>query len=330
MSKIKNWQLPILAVIVSVLSFGLIYQYAQAQWQNPGQLPGQTGPGVIVVNPMTTNLDLSGKNLFNGGDISAAKITASGNVEGSQVCIGVDCRATWPTGFWQAGAGNKIHYSTDNVGIGISDPANPLHIYRLSGQNAEIKLQSDAGNSWGIYQHRSENNQLIFWNNTDRVYFSTDGKVGINKSNPNYYLDVFNNTANSYAIYGQTQANFGRGVAGNFRTSGGSVSATGFLGVRDNGYASGVGIGVLGVGETSGAIGVYGQQVAATGKAGYFVGNVELAHVSGQVNYLTIHHKNGPPDAGHCDINSKGKMLFDHANSRLYICNTTWKYVDLQ
>lgn len=84
------------------------------------------------------------------GDIkSSGNIAASGNVSAPQLCIGADCRSSWPV----AGGGggidslwatstlniNNIHNkNTGNVGIGTNAPASLLHVY---GDSAGIRLQ---------------------------------------------------------------------------------------------------------------------------------------------------------------------------------------------
>lgn len=53
-----------------------------------------------------------------------------------------------------------------NLGIGTSTPTASLHLFKTSGQNAELSIQSlaGAGNHWGIYQDRATG-ELRFWNN---------------------------------------------------------------------------------------------------------------------------------------------------------------------
>lgn len=49
------------------------------------------------------------------------------------------------------------------VGIGISTPNSRLHVYQDDGNNAEIDIQSSAGNYWAIYHDRASST-LKFWN----------------------------------------------------------------------------------------------------------------------------------------------------------------------
>lgn len=78
-----------------------------------------------------------------------------------------------------------------NVGIGTKGPNRLLHIYKDSGDNAEIDIQSVAGtdNHWGIYNDRLED-ILVFWKNGyNRVIFTPDGNVGIGVS-PSAQLEI--------------------------------------------------------------------------------------------------------------------------------------------
>ena len=337
MNSIKNWQLSIMIVIVSVLSIGLIQQYALAQWVNPGQQPGVTGPATIVVNPMTGNLNLNNNDLSNGGTIGADTINANTALSAPSICLNEDCQTSWPTGLWNAGTGG-IYYSDGNVGIGLDSPLNPLHISRLSGDNAEVKIQS-TGDGWGIY-HNRDDEQLRFWNGSNRVIFSSDGKVAINKAIPEYSLDVYNNVDNTRTISGQNRGNaYGMAVFGQYLSPSGAVDARGILGVRDASYLSGSSIGVIGTAKygvyarsnASAGAGVYSEQGDGS-DAAYFKGNVRLADSApGQKSYLTIHHSFGAPNSADCsmDNTTKGRMVFDYQYNRLFICNEQWRYVDL-
>ncbi|HPW39644.1 MAG TPA: hypothetical protein PK619_02900, partial [bacterium] len=84
------------------------------------------------------------------------------------------------------------------VGVGIANPEKTLHVYKDSGDNAEIDIQSVAGSGkhWGIYQERVDNpatgsyneaGDLRFWGGGyNRVFFSDDGRVGIGTSFSTY------------------------------------------------------------------------------------------------------------------------------------------------
>ena len=70
-----------------------------------------------------------------------------------------------------------------NVGIGIAAPEKLLHLKTLTGNNAEIDIQSGSKPKWGIY-HDESTEQLRFWNGDNRVTFSSGGNVGIGTTSP--------------------------------------------------------------------------------------------------------------------------------------------------
>jgi len=86
----------------------------------------------------------------------------------------------------------KVRIDTNgNVGIGTDAPNKSLHVYKDSGDNAEIDIQSvaGAGNQWGIYV-ASSTNQLRFWQGDNRLVITKDGNVGIGTDSPEGILDV--------------------------------------------------------------------------------------------------------------------------------------------
>ena len=69
------------------------------------------------------------------------------------------------------------------VGIGTTTPNRALHVYKEDGDNAEIDIQSVAGegNHWGIYNERSDNS-LKFWKyNNNVLTLQSDGGVKIDE-----------------------------------------------------------------------------------------------------------------------------------------------------
>ena len=108
--------------------------------------------------------------------------------------------------------GQPIHFRNYNeekmtmtnvgrFGIGTTSPNSLLHVYGVSGNNAEIDLQSiaGAGNHWGIYQQRTDDvatagyddtGDLRFWQGSNRVVFSDSGNVGIGNISPQTKLQV--------------------------------------------------------------------------------------------------------------------------------------------
>ena len=100
---------------------------------------------------------------------------------------------------WTANGGN-ISYTGGNVGIGTATPGALVHVYKDSGNNAEIDIQSTAGANkhWAVYNDRT-NNSLKFWNNDAAVEkniltLGNTGNVGIGTVSPNAKLHVVGNT----------------------------------------------------------------------------------------------------------------------------------------
>ncbi|MBA4320793.1 MAG: hypothetical protein C0412_20580 [Flavobacterium sp.] len=83
-----------------------------------------------------------------------------------------------------------------NLGIGTTTPNKLLHVYKASGDNAEIDIQSVEGinRHWGIYNERSENS-LKFWNNDivgekNALTILSNGSVGIGTTTPSAKLHI--------------------------------------------------------------------------------------------------------------------------------------------
>ncbi len=76
-----------------------------------------------------------------------------------------------------------------SVGIGIAAPEKLLHLKTLTGNNAEIDIQSGSKPKWGIY-HDETTEQLRFWNGGNRVTFSSGGNVGIGTASPVAKLEI--------------------------------------------------------------------------------------------------------------------------------------------
>ena len=84
-----------------------------------------------------------------------------------------------------------IEADTGNIGIGTTSPNSSLHVYKDSGNSAEIDLQSVAGanNQWAIYNGRSDNS-LRFWQGGDRLAILPGGNVGVGTTTPAAALEV--------------------------------------------------------------------------------------------------------------------------------------------
>lgn len=168
------------------------------------------------------NLNLDGEWLSGDGQDEGISIDANGTVILSGNLVS-------PTGAFVAGAisatsgnlqsfvSNSVNTVTLNVsgdeiltgrlGIGTNLPAHQLHLYRATGDNSELDIQSvaGAGNHWGIYQDRASAD-LYFWQGNNRVIFTNEGRVGIGTTAPGYDLDV-NGTINAATSISATNAN---------------------------------------------------------------------------------------------------------------------------
>ncbi len=107
---------------------------------------------------------------------------------------------------WTTVAGNEIHYSTANVGIGTNNPTEMLHVagniqadgvlrtsstgYGLYQLGNGVTLMSFVGNNYGQIGTDSNHNLALQTNGADRVTILADGRVGINTNTPNTELEV--------------------------------------------------------------------------------------------------------------------------------------------
>ena len=85
---------------------------------------------------------------------------------------------------------NGLIVQSGKVGIGTLAPNKDLHIYQISGDNAEIDIQSVAGanNHWAIYHDRATN-ELRVWKTSNLLIINQSGQLGIGIS-PSAQLDV--------------------------------------------------------------------------------------------------------------------------------------------
>lgn len=191
------------------------------------------GIGAGLTNPTSTlsvlgNMQVSGKAAFGNYNIDpiinltspsiftdqlAVGLTLVGGLKGSgtvnakQLCLDGDCKSSWSSAssnYWTQSDTNLYPNNLSwNIGIGTASPSHSLNIYKDTGNNAEIDIQSVAGvnNHWGIYQERTDNattvgyneaEDLRFWNNdgNDVLTLANDGNVGIGITNPGNRLDV--------------------------------------------------------------------------------------------------------------------------------------------
>jgi len=91
-----------------------------------------------------------------------------------------------------AGSAEQVRVTSDGkVGIGVTSPNKQLHIYKTSGDNPEINLQSSsvADSHWAIYNDRL-NNSLRLWGGSNYFNILRTGQVGIGTDNPQEKLHV--------------------------------------------------------------------------------------------------------------------------------------------
>ena len=121
------------------------------------------------------------------------------------------------TGIWSSGA-DTLNISTagverarissaGNLGIGTNAPNQLLHVYRDTGNNAEIDLQSVAGANqhWAIYQDRATED-LRFWHNDivgekNALTVKNTGYIGIGTTNPTQLLEVSGNIKGNFVDF---------------------------------------------------------------------------------------------------------------------------------
>ena len=203
--KVKNWRMSIMIGVVSLLSLLVIQQYVMAAWQDPTSLPGDSDVGGIVLNPMTTNLDLQGNTVID------STLNSPESTQPAVMSINNDCSSgcRYETAAFYGETDSSGNYAFKGVNwqgeaaayfegkVGIGQAAHPLHLLDIVssdvGNNAEINIQSGLSNDyWAIYHDgpaSGDTDDLRFWNEdfgSDVLTLDTAGNVEIN----NGYLKI--------------------------------------------------------------------------------------------------------------------------------------------
>ena len=196
--------------IASFLFLFFIFKSSQAQaclpmegyivwpgpWE-PGRIPmASTSEYILVGSP----LFVSGSNVGIGTLSPAYKLQVNGDISGTRLCIGSDCRSVWPGGgvasngssgqvaFWtdstSIGGDNALFWDNTNkrLGIGTTTPQTSLHIVGNVTANTFLGTINAANVSSGQ-----------FGANTGGGNYSFPGNVGIGTTTPQARLHVVGN-----------------------------------------------------------------------------------------------------------------------------------------
>ncbi|MFA5024012.1 MAG: hypothetical protein WC523_03610 [Patescibacteria group bacterium] len=159
-------------------------------------------------------------------NVSGGSINASGNVNGTGLCIGGDCKASWAavgsasSGWTQNGAEIYKTNTSGNVGIGTTAPSEKLHntgnfrnegtfrtgnasdpgrwrFYDTSGYLMSFWTPSTDWDTWGLYWDGTPNKMIWRGSGIDRASIDLDdgsgyfqGNVGIGTTAPESVLHV--------------------------------------------------------------------------------------------------------------------------------------------
>lgn len=140
-----------------------------------------------------------------GTIVPSEKLDVTGKVKGTELCIGADCRSSWPSGGsgsqWTTN-GSSIYYSSGYVGIGTNSPSTPLNVIGNPGDsnagtlilgptsstNLRLGYNSAAGYSW-IQSHFGQPLRINELGN-NVILNSGGGNVGIGTVSPANKLTV--------------------------------------------------------------------------------------------------------------------------------------------
>ena len=190
-------------------------------WVSPssGTVTSVSGSAPISVANGTTTpaISISPATTSSAGSMSAADKTRLDGLVSSQ----------WTT------SGSNIYYNAGNVGIGSNTPTQKLEVNGSviipAGESYWIGNAADAGNRLRLHQNNT--NAYIDWgeetlffrsgatSSTNRVVFTSTGRVGIGTTTPKATLDLGNSTSNRKMVMWQNIDNdhqfYGLGVNSN-------------------------------------------------------------------------------------------------------------------
>ncbi len=99
----RNTLLSLLALVLAALSIFFVQQQVLAQWTPPPSNPGGGSVSAPLTNPLNIDLnfqDIGGTrhSILNAQNGTFTGTVQGGTVRGTNLCIGADCKASWPAG----------------------------------------------------------------------------------------------------------------------------------------------------------------------------------------------------------------------------------------
>lgn len=108
-----------------------------------------------------------------------------------------------------------------------------------AGTNAELQIKSGTKPHWGIYQDEA-NEELRFWNGSNRVVFGSGGNVGIGTSSPGAKLEVNGADTTVYTSTGST-ARIPTGITTTINNTNGTAGNASFVDLLAQGQHAWIG-----------------------------------------------------------------------------------------